>query len=40
MEKHKEINVQLNQKIVIVESTLNKRMDGFQNDIAQKIDNM
>ena len=40
MEKQKEIHVQLNQKIVIVESTLNKRMDGFQNDIAQKIDNM
>ena len=40
VEEHKAINTQLNQKIDNVESTLNKRMDGFQNDIAQKIDNL
>ena len=32
--------MQLTQKINTMESTLNSRMDGFQNDIAQKIDNM
>ena len=30
----KTMNVQLNQRIDTVESTLNKKMDGFQNEIA------
>ena len=34
MEEQKAINAQLNKKIDIVESTLNKRIDGLQNDIA------
>ena len=34
------MNVQLNQRIDIVESIVNKRIDGFQNEIAQKIDNL
>ena len=34
MEEHKAMNVQLNQRVDIVESTVNKRIDGFQNEIA------
>ena len=34
----KAINAQLSQRIDRVESTLNKRMDGMQNDISQKFD--
>ena len=34
------MNVQLNQSVDTVESILNKRMDGFQSEIAQKIDNL
>ncbi|RVX07077.1 Retrovirus-related Pol polyprotein from transposon opus [Vitis vinifera] len=37
--EQKSINCQLNQKIDRVESILNKRMDGMQNDLSQKIDN-
>ena len=40
MEEHKEVNAQFNQRIDIVENTLNKRIYGLQNDIAQKIDNL
>ena len=40
VEEQKSVNVQLNQRIDTVESTLNKMMDGFQNEIAQKIDNL
>ena len=40
MEEQKAVNMQLNQSVYIVESTLNKRIDGFQNDIAHKIDNL
>ena len=40
VEEQKAINVQLTHKINTVESTLNSRMDGLQNDIAQKIDNL
>ena len=40
MEEQKSVNVQLNQRIDTVERTLNKMMDGFQNEIAQKIDNL
>ena len=36
----KSINAQLNQRIESVESTLNKMMDGMQNDPSQKIDNV
>ena len=38
--EQKTVNVQLNQRIDTVESTLNKKMDGFQNEIAQKIENL
>ena len=45
--EQKAINVQLSQRIDSVESTLNKRMDGMQNDLSgmqndlsQKIDNL
>ena len=40
MEEKKAVNVQLNQSVDTLESTLNKRIDGFQNDIAHKIDNL
>ena len=40
MEEHKAINAQLNRRIDTVESTPNKRIDGLQNDIAHKIDNL
>nr|CAN62997.1 hypothetical protein VITISV_024057 [Vitis vinifera] len=36
----KSINAQLSQRIVSVENTLNKMMDGMQNDLSQKIDNL
>ena len=32
--------MQLNQRVNSVERTLNKRMDGFLSEIAQKIDNL
>ena len=34
------MNVQLNQRIDIVESTVNKIIDGFQNEIAQNFYNL
>ena len=40
MEEQKGINVQLAQRIDIVESTLNKRMDGLESNLNQKIDNL
>ena len=40
MEEQKAVNVQLNKKIDTVESTMNKRIYGFQNEIAQKFDNL
>ena len=40
MEKQKAVNVQLNQRVNTVESTVNKRIDVFHNEIAQKIDNL
>ena len=40
VEEQKAINVQENQRIDTVESTLNKRLDGFQREIAQKFDNL
>ena len=36
VEEQKAANVQANQIINIMESTLNSRMDGFQNEMAQK----
>ena len=36
----KSINAQLSQRIDSVENTLNKTMDGMQNDLSQKIDNL
>ena len=36
----KVINAQLSQIIDRVENTLNKKMDGMQNDIFQRIDNL
>ena len=40
MEEQKGINVKLEEKIDIVESTLNKRMDGLESNLNQKIDNL
>ena len=40
MEEQKGINVQLEQRIYIVESTLNKRIDGLESNLNQKIDNL
>ena len=40
MGDQKSINAQLNQRIYSMESTLNKMMDGMQNDLFQKIDNV
>ena len=34
------MNVQANQKIDTVESSLNKELDGFQSEIDQKFDNL
>ena len=38
--EQKAINSQLHQKIENVESSQIKRMDGMQNDLSQKIDNI
>ena len=40
VEEQKGINVQLAQRIDIVESTLNKRIDGLESSLNQKIDNL
>ena len=40
VEEQKVLNVQANQKIDTVESTLNKRIEGLQSEIDQKIDNL
>ena len=40
MEEQKGINVQLAQRIDIVESTLNKIIDGLESSLNQKIDNL
>ena len=40
MEEQKGINVQLAQRIDIVESILNKRIDGLESNLNQKIDNL
>ena len=40
VEEQKAINLQLNQRIDNVESSLNKKIYGLQNDLNQKIDNL
>ena len=40
MEEHKVVNVNLNKRVATVESTVNKRIDVFQNEIAQKFKNL
>ena len=40
VEEQKGINVQLEQRIDTVESTLNKRIDGLESNFNQKIDNL
>ena len=40
VEEQKGINVQLAQRIDIVENTLNKRIDGLESNLNQKIDNL
>ena len=40
VEEQKGINVQLAQRIDIVEITLNKRIDGLESNLNQKIDNL
>ena len=40
VEEQKGINVQLSQRIDIVESTLNKKIDGLESSLNQKIDNL
>ena len=40
MEEQKGINVQLAQRIDIVDRTLNKNIDGLQSDLNQKINNL
>ena len=40
VEKRKTMNVQLNKRVDTMESTVNKIIDGFHNEIAQKFDNL
>ena len=40
VEDQKGINVQLAQRIDIVESTLNKRIDGLESSLNQNIENL
>ena len=40
MEEQKGINVQFDQRIDTVESTLNKRIDGLESSLNPKIDNL
>ena len=40
IEEQRAVNVQANQKIDMVESSLNKELDGFQSEIDQKFDNL
>ena len=40
IEEQRAMNVQANQKIETVKSSLNKEFDGFQSEIDQKFDNM
>ena len=40
IEEQRAMNVQANQKIDIMESSLNKDLDGFQSEIDHKFDNL
>ena len=40
IEEQRVVNVQANQKIDTMESSLNKELDGFQSEIDQKFDNL
>ena len=40
IEEQRAVNVQANQEIDTVESSLNKELDGFQSEIDQKFDNL
>ena len=40
IEEQRAVNVQANQKIDIVESSLNKELDGVQSEIDHKFDNL
>ena len=40
IEEQRAVNVQANQEIDIVESSMNKEFDGFQSEIDQKFDNL
>ena len=40
IEEWKAVNVQANQKIDTVESSLDKRIDGLQSEIDHKFDNL
>ena len=40
IEEQRAVNVQSNQKIDTVESSLNKELNGFQSEIDQKFDNL
>ena len=40
VEEQKAVNVQVNQRIDTIESTFNKRLDGFHSEIAQKFGNL
>ena len=40
IEEQRAVNVQANQKIDTVESSLNKELNGFQSEIDHKFDNL
>ena len=40
IEEQRAVNVQANQKIDTIKSSLNKELDGFQSGIDQKFDNL
>ena len=40
IEEQKVVNVRANQRIYTMESSLNKKLDGLQNDLDHKFDNL
>ena len=40
IEEQKVVNVKTNQRIDTMESSLNKKLDGFQREIYHKFDNL
>ena len=40
IEEQKAVNVQTNQRIDTIESSLNKKLDGFQSEIDQKFEKL